>query len=139
MCEARLHHLGFVVASIEAAMPGFLRSLRGQWDSQIFHDPIQRVKVAFLQPGLDAQAQIELVEPVGEDSPVLRFLQTANGGLHHVCYEVRSLENSVREFRANGALLVRPPKPAVAFSNRRIAWVMTGERLLIELLEQPAA
>ena len=48
MHEGRLHHVGFIVRSIEESMPGYLRSLGGTWDSQIFHDPIQRVKVAFL-------------------------------------------------------------------------------------------
>ena len=136
MHEGRLHHVGLIVRSIEESMPGYLRSLGGSWDSQIFHDPIQHVKVAFLWPGLGAQAQIELVEPAGETSPVRRFLETANGGMHHLCYEVKNLEESVKEMRGGGARLVRPPKPAVAFQGRRIAWVLTAENLLIELLEE---
>jgi methylmalonyl-CoA/ethylmalonyl-CoA epimerase len=135
MHEGRLHHVGLIVRSIEESMPRYLRSLGGTWDSQIFHDPIQRVKVAFLQPALGPQVQIELVEPAGEDSPVRRFLETANGGMHHLCYEVKNLEESLKEMRAGGARLVRPPKPAVAFQGRRIAWVLTAENLLIELLE----
>jgi methylmalonyl-CoA/ethylmalonyl-CoA epimerase len=135
MHEGRLHHVGLIVRSIEESMPRYLRSLGGTWDSQIFHDPIQRVKVAFLRPGLGPEAQIELVEPAGENSPVQRFLETSNGGMHHLCYEVAELEESVRTARASGSILVRPPKPAVAFENRRIAWVLTPERLLIEYLE----
>ncbi|HWZ32816.1 MAG TPA: VOC family protein [Bryobacteraceae bacterium] len=138
MHEGRLHHVGFIVHSIEQSMQGFLRSLEGSWDSQIFHDPIQKVKVAFLQPGLGAGAQIELVEPASEDSPVRRFLQASNGGMHHLCYEVKDLEASLSGMRTGGARLVRPPKPAVAFANRRIAWVLTRENLLIELLEETA-
>jgi methylmalonyl-CoA/ethylmalonyl-CoA epimerase len=136
MPEGRLHHVGFIVQSIEESMPGFVRSLGGSWDSQIFHDPIQRVKVAFLRPGVGPEVQIELVEPVGENSPVRRFLETSNGGMHHLCYEVADLNESVRVMRANGAMLVRPPKPAVAFADRRIAWVLTAEGLLIEYLEE---
>lgn len=136
MHEGRLHHVGLIVRSIEESMPGYLKSLDGTWDSQIFHDPIQRVKVAFLQPGLGREAQIELVEPVGEDSPVRRFLETSNGGMHHFCYEVADIEASLKEMRSRGARLVRPPKPAVAFAGRRIAWVLTAENMLIELLEQ---
>jgi methylmalonyl-CoA/ethylmalonyl-CoA epimerase len=136
MPEGRLHHVGFIVRSIEESMPGFLQSLAGVWDSRIFHDPIQRVKVAFLRPGLGPEVQIELVEPAGEDSPVRRFLESSNGGMHHLCYEVADLEESLRVVRARGALLVRPPKPAVAFANRRIAWVLTREHLLMEYLEE---
>ncbi len=131
----RLHHVGFVVADISAAMPGFLRSMGATWDSQIFADPNQKVKVAFLstRPG---DARVELVEPDGSDSPVLRFLNEKGGGLHHACYEVRDLEQELIAFRSRGSLIAKRPKPAVAFQGRRIAWVLTPEKFLIELLEE---
>lgn len=131
----RLHHMGFVVADIAAAMPGFLRSLGATWDSQIFADPNQKVKVAFLtiRPG---DPQVELVEPDGSDSPVLRFLNEKGGGLHHACYEVHNLELELSDFRGRGSLIAKRPKPAVAFQGRRIAWVLTPEKFLVELLEE---
>jgi methylmalonyl-CoA/ethylmalonyl-CoA epimerase len=131
----RLHHLGFVVADIASAMPGFLRAMGASWDSQIFTDPNQKVKVAFLntRPG---DAQVELVQPDGGDSPVLRFLNEKGGGLHHACYEVEDLEQELSDFRGRGCLIVKRPKPAVAFQGRRIAWVLTPEKFLVELLEE---
>jgi methylmalonyl-CoA/ethylmalonyl-CoA epimerase len=131
----RLHHIGFVVADIATAMPGFIRSLAATWDSQIFADPYQKVKVAFLSTR-PSEPQVELVEPDGSDSPVLRFLNEKGGGLHHACYEVRDLEHEVSAFRSRGALIVKRPKPAVAFQGRRIAWVLTPQKFLIELLEE---
>jgi len=131
----RLHHVGFVVANIEAAMPGFLRSLAADWDGQVFHDPLQKVRVAFLATRAQDPA-IELVEPAGDDSPVLRFLRERGGGLHHVCYEVADLEEELAAFRSRGALIAKRPLPAVAFAGRRIAWVITSEKLLVELLEE---
>jgi methylmalonyl-CoA/ethylmalonyl-CoA epimerase len=130
-----LHHVGFVVADIAQSMKGFLRSLNASWDEQIFEDPYQKVKVAFLRTRV-GEPQIELVEPVGEDSPVRKFLQERGGGLHHFCYETDDLSEETKRFRARGAILVRPPLPAVAFDGRRIAWVLTRERLLVELLER---
>jgi|SRR5580704_14312520 methylmalonyl-CoA/ethylmalonyl-CoA epimerase len=131
------HHVGFVVADIARSMEGFLRSLNGSWDEQIFEDPHQRVKVAFLstRPG---EPQIELVQPVGEKSPVGKFLREKGGGLHHFCYQTEDLGAEIKVFRSRGAILVRPPLPAVAFSGRRIAWVLTRELLLVELLEAGA-
>jgi len=131
----RLHHLGFVVADIAAAMPGFVRSMNATWDSQIFADPYQKVKVAFLttRPG---DAQIELVEPNCDDSPVLRFLNDRGGGLHHACYEVADLDQELSDFRSRGSLIVKRPRPAVAFQGRRIAWLLTPEKFLVELLEE---
>ena len=45
------------------------------------------------------------------------------------------LEDALADLRSKGALLAKPPKPAVAFEGRRIAWLLTGEKLLLELLE----
>lgn len=130
----RLHHVGFVVASIEQAMPKFVHSLAASWDERVIHDPLQSVKVAFLTTRPE-DPQIELVEPADEKSPVFRFLQQG-GGLHHVCYEVADLEGQLSEFRSRGAVIAKRPKPAVAFGGRRIAWVLTAEKLLVELLEE---
>jgi methylmalonyl-CoA/ethylmalonyl-CoA epimerase len=134
----RLHHIGFVVASIEDAMPGFVRSMMAEWDGRSFEDPLQKAKVAFLATRV-GDALLELVEPLGEDSPVQRFLQEKGWGLHHVCYEVADLEQELADFRGRGAVIAKRPKPAVAFGGRRIAWVITAEKLLVELLEETLA
>jgi methylmalonyl-CoA/ethylmalonyl-CoA epimerase len=125
-----------VVASIEQAINGFVYSLNGVWDRKISLDPTQRVRVTFLQcPGSDVL--IELVEPAEEKSPVQAFLQKG-GGLHHLCYEVRDCDAALRLMRGRKAMLVKRPNPAVAFGGRRIAWVLTAEKLLLEFLEQAA-
>ncbi len=135
--SSRLHHVGFVVAEIRTAMPGFLHSMQAQWDERIFEDPLQKVKVAFMSTR-QGDAMIELVEPAGESSPVLRFLNEKGGGLHHLCYEVPDLEKSLAESRERGLMIVSRPKPAVAFGGRRIAWVLTKEKMLVEFLETSA-
>jgi methylmalonyl-CoA/ethylmalonyl-CoA epimerase len=130
-----LHHIGYVVESIEKAMPGFLRSLGARWDGQIFEDPHQKVRVAFLSTD-SLDAQIELVEPAADDSPISKFLRERGGGLHHCCYEVGNLEECIFTMRREGALLAKNPKPAVAFRGRLIAWLLTSEKLLVELLQK---
>ena len=77
------------------------------------------------------------MEPVGDRSPVLKFLREKGGGLHHFCYVTNDLEADLKGFRSRQAILVRNPVPAVAFDGRRIAWVLTREKLLVELLERP--
>jgi methylmalonyl-CoA/ethylmalonyl-CoA epimerase len=130
------HHVGIVVSDIAAAMQGYVRSLSASWDGRVYVDPLQKVKVAFLsaRPG---DTPIELVEPAADDSPVMRFLREKGGGLHHVCYEVADLEKQIAEMKSRGSLIARRPKPAVAFQGRRIAWMLTAEKLLVELLERP--
>jgi methylmalonyl-CoA/ethylmalonyl-CoA epimerase len=130
-----LHHVGFVVPEVASGMEAFVASLGATWDGTVYQDPLQKVKVAFLttRPG---DAQIELVAPDGPDSPVLRFLEERGGGMHHLCYQVDDLEQQMEAMKARGALIMRRPKPAVAFEGRRIAWMLTREKLLVELLEK---
>jgi methylmalonyl-CoA/ethylmalonyl-CoA epimerase len=129
------HHIGFVVASIPGSVQGFLDSLQAEWDGTIFHDPNQAVRVTFLRGTRPGNPLFELVEPAGENSPVIPFLKRG-GGLHHLCYEIDNLENQLALSRSQGGLVVRPPLPAVAFEGRRIAWVYTRNKLLLEYLER---
>lgn len=131
----RLHHVGFVVASISNVAKPFAASLCGTWDERIFADPNQSVRVTFLEGPGASDALVELIEPDGPDSPVLSFLKKG-GGLHHLCYEVKSLESQLKFAQTTGGKIVRPPLPAVAFNGRRIAWVYTRYQLLLEFLEQ---
>jgi methylmalonyl-CoA/ethylmalonyl-CoA epimerase len=130
-----LHHLGFVVASISKAAEEFALSTGLRWDEKIIHDPLQRVRVSFFWPADTRNPAFELVEPASEASPVTRFLKKG-GGFHHVCYEIDDLESGLQKARAAGLAIVSPPTPAVAFDGRRIAWVCSKSRLLMELLER---
>ena len=129
------HHIGFVVASIQDSVDGFLQALQATWDGVIFHDPNQVVRVTFLSSTRPGNPVVELVEPAGEKSPVIPFLKRG-GGLHHLCYEVDDLEEQLRISREQRGLVVRSPLPAVAFEGRRIAWVYTKNKLLVEYLER---
>jgi methylmalonyl-CoA/ethylmalonyl-CoA epimerase len=125
--------VGYVVSSIEETVESFSRSVNGTWNGIVIHDPIQKVRVTFVDtPGTNVQ--IELVEPAAEQSPVRTFLATG-GGLHHLCYEVHDCNCTLAKMRERKAMIVRRPKPAAAFGGRNIAWVLTAEKLLIELLE----
>jgi methylmalonyl-CoA/ethylmalonyl-CoA epimerase len=133
--KCTLHHLGVVVASISAAAEEFAASMSASWDGQIIHDPLQQVRVAFFQPSDARNPVFELVEPAGETSPVTNFL-SKRVGLHHICYEIDDLEAGLQAARAAGLFIVSTPKPAVAFGGRRIAWVSSKHRLLMEFIER---
>jgi methylmalonyl-CoA/ethylmalonyl-CoA epimerase len=134
----RLHHIGFVVAKIADEVQGFAASLGAHWGETIFHDPLQKTRVTFLRTPCSTDPLIELVEPAGEGSPVIQFVQKG-GGLHHICYEVADLDVHLRTMRLQGGVVVRRPLPAAAFENRRIAWVYTRQKLLLEFLEREPA
>jgi methylmalonyl-CoA/ethylmalonyl-CoA epimerase len=132
--DLKLHHIGFVVSSIEESAQSFALSLGAIWDGNIVFDPLQKVCVTFFQGHNGADPLIELVEPSGPESPVSQFLKRG-GGLHHLCYEVKDLDSHLRSCQSVGTMIIRPPVPAVAFGGRRIAWGVTKKRLLMEFLE----
>ena len=134
MSQPSLHHVGLVVESISASAPAFARALSLEWSGDVIDDPLQFVKVTFLTSN-GGGATLELVEPAGRRSPVKRFA-AAGGGLHHICYEVDDLKRQIADSQAAGATLVRVPLPAAAFAGRKIAWVMTVNKLLVEYLER---
>jgi methylmalonyl-CoA/ethylmalonyl-CoA epimerase len=137
MTPARLHHVGLVVPAIAPVAERSARHLHAAWDGVVHHDPLQNVRVTFLETGVAGAASIELVEPVDDTSPVVAFLRKG-GGLHYLCYEVASLDAQMERCRAEGAVMVKPPLPAVAFAGRRIFWSLSRDRLLVEWLEAPS-
>ena len=133
--DLKLHHVGFVVRSIQDCGPAFAQALGATWDGNITFDPIQRVRVTFFEGRCKADPLIELVEPGGQDSPVTRFLERG-GGLHHLCYEVSDLERHLEFCKCAGNAVIHPPVPAIAFGGRRIAWAVTRKKMLLEFLER---
>jgi methylmalonyl-CoA/ethylmalonyl-CoA epimerase len=136
--DARLHHVGFAIRSIKREIVSLGSSLLASWDGEIFHDRVQKVRVTFLKTPTATDALVELIEPAADDSPIEQFLKKG-GGLHHLCYEVPNLETHLQKMQAGGVVVVKPPFSAVAFENRLIAWVVTRQKLLLELLEQKKA
>jgi len=129
-----LDHIGYVVRSILESVVGFSKHLGVIWSRKVYRDIQQEVNVTFITQGI-GKTLIELVEPIGNDSPVKRFLDKTSGGLHHLCYTVDRLNESLNFYRNCGCLIVKEPEFAKAFKGRRVAWIMTPEMLLIELLE----
>jgi methylmalonyl-CoA/ethylmalonyl-CoA epimerase len=131
----KLHHVGIVVENLESWGEAYARSLGLVRDSEILHDPIQKVRVQFWRD--EETNLVELIEPAAPDSPVWRELKKG-GGLSHLCYEVDGIERRVGDAVAGGAILAVAPVPAVAFSGRRIAFLYFRKVGLIEFVEREA-
>ena len=127
------HHIGILVSDITSAASDFERCFGYVAESDIIEDKTQTAFVQFLrQPG--AFFWIELVSPNGPNSKLSNALRKG-GGLHHLCYEVPSIEAASMALRAQGMFPLSKPVPATAFDGKRIAWFMDKAGLLVELLE----
>ncbi len=120
--DAKFHHIGIAVNSIKSVSP----------ESKIFIDNIQNVSVAFVYLN---GVNIELIEPLNEDSPINQSLEKGIK-IVHVCYEVIDIEQTLDECRKYGFHCIAKPVPATAFEGRRIGWVYSRQYGLVELVER---
>lgn len=131
--EFVFHHLGVAVQALATEIPLYRDLFGYELTSGPFEDPIQKVSVCFLSRG-EADMVIELVAPLGPDSPILRTLKKG-ASAYHICYEVPDIDAAILHLTEQGSFLLSGPVPAVAFNSRAIAWLMTRTNLLVELLE----
>ena len=130
----RIDHIGIAVESIEKAR-SFYEEVLGLSFGGTEEVPDQGVRVAFFQAG---ETRIELLEPLGPEGPVARFLAKRGPGIHHLAYLVEDLEERLREARDLGIRLL-DKKPRVGAHGMRIAFLHPGDTggVLTELCENP--
>lgn len=126
----RFHHVGMAVTQIEPAADRLTSVFGAVVESPVYHDPNQGVHIQFMRLG---DARIELLAPAGENSPVDAMLRRGIS-VYHVCFEAADFDARLDAWAKAGAMLVSAPKPAVAFGNRRVAFVMCLG-LMIELVD----
>jgi methylmalonyl-CoA/ethylmalonyl-CoA epimerase len=127
------HHVGVAVRNIQQAVASYQSLFDYKLIAGPFDDPIQNVSVCFLSRG-EGDTTIELVAPLGPNSPIDRILKKG-GGTYHVCYQVPDMNAAIQHLTERGSLLLSGPVPAIAFEMREIAWLMTETELLVELVQ----
>ncbi len=104
----RLNHVGLATPSIERSVELYRTMLGATRIGDPFDLPAQGVRVCFVDT---PNAQIELIEPLGADSPVRKFLEkNPLGGQHHVCFEVPDIHAARAELEAKGARVLGEPR-----------------------------
>ncbi len=104
----RLNHVAIAVADLAAATTLY-RDTLGARVSAPLDQPDHGVRVVFVEL---PNAKIELIEPLGEGSPIAAFLErNAAGGIHHLCYEVDDIIAARDRLRAAGARVLGDGEP----------------------------
>ena len=133
MQAMRMDHLGLVVSQLAKGRKHLGAGLGiSAWTSEVT-DEINGVRLQF---GKDpAGVCYELLEPLGEASPVYAALRTGKGILNHVAYRVPELEPCQTHLQSVGWARTSDPKPAIAYGGRRIQFFVSPVKLVIELIE----
>ena len=104
----RLNHVAIAVADINKAADVYRRTLGAQI-SPAMAQPEHGVTTVFIAL---PNTKIELIEPLGEASPIAKFLQrNPEGGIHHVCYEVDDIRAARDKLKAAGARVLGDGEP----------------------------
>jgi methylmalonyl-CoA/ethylmalonyl-CoA epimerase len=104
----RLNHVGVATPSIKQSLELYRTMFNAEPHGPAFDLPSQGVRVCFVDT---PNSQIELIEPLGDHSPVAKFLEkNPLGGQHHMCFEVPDIQIAKAEFEANGARVLGEPR-----------------------------
>ncbi|MEO0411052.1 MAG: methylmalonyl-CoA epimerase [Pseudomonadota bacterium] len=110
----RMNHVGVAIPSMTEAMAYYRDILGATQICEPFDMPAQGVTVAFVEtPGHDGTqgTQVELIEPLGDDSPIHNFIQkNPLGGQHHICYEVPDIHEAKIYFESKGCRILGEPR-----------------------------
>jgi methylmalonyl-CoA/ethylmalonyl-CoA epimerase len=116
----RLNHVAIAVPDLAAAARVYGETLRAEVSAPM-PLPEHGVTVVFVNL---PNTKIELLEPLGEDSPIRPFLdKNPNGGMHHVCYEVEDIEAARDRLRAGGARIVGSGEPSIGAHGKPVLFL----------------
>ena len=128
----KLNHVAIAVPDLEAAADLY-RQTFGADVSAPLELPEPGVTTVFVNL---PNTKIELLLPLGEDSPIARFLEkNPSGGMHHVCYEVEDIEQAASRLVQDGLRILGDGKPKIGAHNKPVLFLhpKDGMGTLIEL------
>ena len=116
----KLNHVAIAVTSVEAAAKQY-KSILGANISSPMDLPLHGVKTIFVE--LD-NTKIELLEPIGDNSPIKNFLiNNPLGGIHHICYEVPNIIDACQKLKAEGATILGSGEPTIGAHGKPVIFI----------------
>lgn len=116
----RLNHVAIAVPDIDAAAKTYQESL-GATISEKVPQPDHGVTTIFIEL---PNTKIELLEPLGEDSPITKFLErNPSGGIHHICYEVDDITAARDKLEQQGARILGSGEPKIGAHGKPVLFL----------------
>ncbi len=129
-----LDHVAILVADLDAAIRLY-RDTYGLELAEVEEVPTEKVRVAIFGHGA---GRIELVSPLGPDSPMAKAIERRGEGLHHVCIEVDDIARAMTSLKAAGApLLDERPRPGAGGAQVAFVHPKGSRGVLVELRQGP--
>ena len=127
-----IDHIGMVVPSLDEGISQWEKLFGYEQMTEKVTNVRQKVHVVFLAK--NNSCVVKLVEPMDLQSPIYKFA-LRGGGLHHLCFKCRSVNEEVNRFGHMGLHIISKPQPGEAFENEPIAFVYAQHGLNVELID----
>lgn len=116
----RLNHVAIAVPDIKKAADSYRHTL-GAEVSEAVPQPEHGVTTVFI---LLPNTKVELLEPLGADSPIAKFLErNPDGGIHHICYEVDDIIEARDRLKAQGARVLGTGEPRIGAHGKPVLFL----------------
>jgi methylmalonyl-CoA epimerase len=129
----QLDHVCLAVRKIAPARAMLERTLGYAPRTEPVTNTRQQVTVQFMQKA--ESIDIKLIEPSSPDSPLVEFIKSRGGGLHHLAFRTESVSRAVTDLGSKGARILGEPQPGEAFCDFPIAFMFLGSGLNAELID----
>ncbi len=116
----KLNHVAIAAPDLEAATAIYRDTLGAQVSAPV-ELPEHGVITVFVEL---PNTKIELLHPLGENSPIARFLENnPSGGMHHICYEVDDIDAAAAKLQESGARILGDGKPKIGAHNKPVLFL----------------
>jgi methylmalonyl-CoA/ethylmalonyl-CoA epimerase len=116
----RLNHVAIAVKDLDRSTALYRDTLGAQVSAPLPQRE-HGVTVVFVEL---PNTKIELLEPLGDDSPIAKFLEkNSDGGMHHVCYEVEDIRAARDRLKASGARVLGDGEPKIGAHGKPVLFL----------------
>ena len=116
----RLNHVAIAVKDLDRSS-ALYRDTLGARVSPPLPQPEHGVTVVFVEL---PNTKIELLEPLGDNSPIAKFLEkNSDGGMHHVCYEVEDIRTARDRLKQKGARVLGDGEPKIGAHGKPVLFL----------------
>ncbi len=130
----KLNHIAIAVPNLKTAIKSYKENFDAKI-SKIRDLPEHGVRTAFVHL---PNTNVELLEPLGDKSPIKKFLiNNPKGGIHHICYEVSDIKESINKLKMNNCNILGEGIPREGAHGKLVVFIHPKEfnGTLIELEE----
>ncbi|HPZ75121.1 MAG TPA: VOC family protein [Candidatus Pacearchaeota archaeon] len=128
----KVHHIGYAVKNLDEAFNIF-KLLGFEKENEKVIDDKRNVKILFIH---NREYRIELIESLGENSPIRNILKKSGSTPYHLCYESENILEDIELLKNNNFILISELSESRAINDKKVCFLYNKQIGIIELVEK---